>query len=470
MAHMTVLGDPRRTSGETHSAGFVATLFVLLLAFGAVYVPDVGRGFIKDDFEWVAHSRIESLREFGQTFQRAPSGFFRPIVSVSFAVDRHICGLNARCYGLTNVLLALGCASGVFALAVALRIPRYAALLTAAVWAFNWHGVNVALMWISGRTALIVVLFATLTATAFVKQRFWLASALLLLTLLSKEEAVLLPGALIVWAVGCSGVRGASWRRIAPFVVGSIAAEGVYFLLRSQTGAFTPSTAPSFYQFSFSLRTLLSNAGQYLDRTATFASVIMILWFVCARPRFMRISTDLWAVVALGALWWFGALALTVFLPVRSSLYACLPSVGIALIAGALASASGSTLSRASLKRAVVLLTATPLVIWPVYHTRNVPLKLEANLSTATLSALQEIATERGADAVVIVHDDRSSKPSLINPFGGFLQDAADLVVRPPIHVWLDPPPSGDAPISLVQPPHSDAELALQQGLIARVR
>jgi hypothetical protein len=456
-------------SDATHSVWLLGTLLVLALAFSVIYVPEVGHGFIKDDFEWIAHSRIGSWSELGQAFRRAPSGFFRPMVSVSFALDRHVCGLDARCYGLTNVLLALGCAGGVFALALALSVPKYAALLAAAVWAFNWHGVNVALMWISGRTALVVVLFATLTAVAFVRRRFWVASILLFLTLLSKEEAVLLPGVLIVWAVGSAIARRVSWRPIAPFVVGSAIAEGVYFLLRSQSGAFTPSTAPSFYQFSLTVGTLVSNAGQYLDRTSTFAGVIMLLWFIGARPKCTRMTAELWAVVALGVLWWLGALAITVFLPVRSSLYSCLPSVGVALVASALVHASSSTLSSAACRRTIVVLTVTPFVMWPVYHARNGPLRREAELSTSTLTALQMVATERGADAVVIVHDDRSSKPSLINPFGGFLQDAADLTVRPKIHVWLDPPPAETEPRNLTPPSRVDAELSLERGSIVRV-
>lgn len=456
-------------SDPSHSIWFLGTLLVLVLVFGAIYVPDVGHGFIKDDFEWIPHSRITSWSELGQTFRQAPSGFFRPMVSLSFALDRSVCGLDARCYGLTNVLLALAGAGAVFGLAAALSLPRYAALVAAAVWSLNWHGVNVALMWISGRTALVVVLFAILTAIAFVRQRFWLASILLLLTLLSKEEAVLLPGVLIAWAVGGAIVRRVSWRPIVPFIIGAAMAEGLYFFLRSRSGAFTPSTVPSFYQFDFTLGGLASNAGQYLDRTATFASVIVVLWFVSARPKTTRMTAKLWSAVALAALWWVGALALTIFLPVRSSLYACLPSVGAALVAAALVSASWSTLSWAACRRAVLILTATPLVLWPVYHARNGPLRREAELSTSTLTALQVLATEHGPGAVVIVHDDRSSKPSLINPFGGFLQDAADLIVRPRIQVWLDPPAEPERP-RLPPPSDAAAELRLKSGSIVRTR
>ena len=450
----------------TNQRTVIVTAFVLLIAFVAIYAPAVGRGFIKDDFEWLAHSRFDSVAAARAVFTQAPSGFFRPMVSLSFAGGRFLYGFDARWYGLTNLLLALGCSVGVFALARALALPPGAALLAAAVWAFNWHGINMALLWISGRTALTVVLFATFSAAAFASKRFWLASVLLLLTLLSKEEAVLLPFVLTAWAVGNAMVRRVSSRPIAAFVVGSAAAEILYFFLRIQSGAFTPATAPSFYRFDFSLGTVVSNVGQYLDRTATFATVVVILWFVSARPKTTRITADLWSVIAFGMMWWLGTLAMTVFLPVRSSLYACLPSVGIALVAGAFVTASWPTLSRAASRRAILVVAALPFILWPVYQARNLPLRREAELSTDTLTALQRVATERGAGIVVVVHDDRSSKPPLINPFGGFIQDAANLIVRPTISVWLDPPPTA----GLQPPSHVDVELALKRGSIVQVR
>jgi hypothetical protein len=455
-------------SDEGSVAYFRAAALLLIVAFLAIYAGDAGHGFIKDDFEWVSHSRAESVADFAAMFRHAPSGFFRPMVSLSFAADRYICGLDAKCYGLTNVMLALGCACGVYSLARALSLPREAALMAAGVWAFNWHGVNMAVMWISGRTALVLVLFATMTATAFVQRRYWLASLLFLLTLFSKEEAVLLPLVLIAWAFADAQIRRVSRPRFIAFVIGSAIAEVLYFFLRSHSGAFTPSTAPSFYKFSLSAATLVGNIGQYLDRTATFAIVIATIWFVAAQTKISKMRSATSTIVALGGMWWVGTLAITVLLPVRSSLYACLPSVGVALTVSALVRASWPTLPVAAYRRATIAVIIAPLIMWPIYHSRNRPLRREAELSTATLTALQMIATERGAGARIVVHDDRASKPPLINPFGGFLQDATDLIVSPPIIVWLDPPPAEG--VALAPKTSIDAELRLENGQIIRTR
>ena len=178
---------------------------MLLAAFSFVYVPVVGHGFIKDDFGWIASSRATSLPDLLTLLPSAPTGFFRPMVSLSFSASHAVCGLSPFCYGMSNMLLALGCAGGIFALARALDLPRGGALAASAIWAFNWHGINMSLQWISGRTALVLVLFASGAAAAFLKGRHWLAAALCLGAMFSKEEGVLLPAILVAAAIGRVG-------------------------------------------------------------------------------------------------------------------------------------------------------------------------------------------------------------------------------------------------------------------------
>jgi hypothetical protein len=75
---------------------------VLSCAFALLYLPDVGHGLVKDDFGWIAHSAVRSWQDAVSLFRTAPTGFFRPVVSLSFAVNQQVCGLNPRCYGITN--------------------------------------------------------------------------------------------------------------------------------------------------------------------------------------------------------------------------------------------------------------------------------------------------------------------------------------------------------------------------------
>jgi hypothetical protein len=57
-----------------------------------------------------------------------------------------------------------------------------------------------ALLWISGRTALLLCLFSVAAVLASLKGRPWLAAVWSFLAMLSKEEAVVLPAILALWA------------------------------------------------------------------------------------------------------------------------------------------------------------------------------------------------------------------------------------------------------------------------------
>ena len=441
---------------------------LLLVAFSLIYAPAAGHGFVKDDFGWIARSRIRSPHE-ALNLLGAPSGFFRPLVSLSFGVNRWACGVQPRCYGLTNVVLAIGCACALFLLARALSLPAEAALLASAIWIFNWHGINMGVLWISGRTALVAVLLGVLAATAFVRQRPWIAALLGFAAMLSKEEAVLLPPVLIAWSVAEGAVRR-RWRPAAwviQFAIGSAVLTVLYFVLRERSGALTPSTAPAFYRLSFTPARILRNGPAYLDRSATFAGAVLLAWLAICRPISSVLRPLNWSIVRFGTLWFTGALAVTVFLPVRSSLYACLPSVGVALMAAALVAGTWPSISTHRQRRAVLAGLALPMLLWPVYSSRNRNSVREAELSAHTISALQQVASEHGEGAVVLLRDDRSQKPSLDNSFGTLIQDAADLMVTPPIKVWIDPPPV-DAALAGLQPPsHVDIVLTLRDGRLS---
>src|SRR2546429_497729 len=110
--------------------------------------------------------------------------------------------------------------------------PSSAALTWSALWVFNWHGINMAVLWISGRTALLLTLCATLGAAAFIRRRLLPALVLVLGAMLSKEEAVMLPVVLVAW-VAIEHAFMASppnrWRD----VVGLVGVTIVYFVVRA---------------------------------------------------------------------------------------------------------------------------------------------------------------------------------------------------------------------------------------------
>src|SRR5215212_404286 len=94
----------------------IGAALAMLAAFLLTYLPDVGHGFISDDFRWIVESRAAWPHDLLALF-RANTGFYRPIVSMTFANDFAFWGTNAFGYGLTNVALCLLTAAGLIALA-----------------------------------------------------------------------------------------------------------------------------------------------------------------------------------------------------------------------------------------------------------------------------------------------------------------------------------------------------------------
>src|SRR5581483_11100607 len=128
---------------------------ILAALFGLIYLPALGHGFVKDDFRCIAVARVHSAADVAGIFS-SNTGFYRPLVTLSFAFDSALWGLDPRGFASTNLLLLVADAALLFALARQLALPSPAALFAAAVWAFNFHGITMALLWTSGRTALLL--------------------------------------------------------------------------------------------------------------------------------------------------------------------------------------------------------------------------------------------------------------------------------------------------------------------------
>jgi hypothetical protein len=443
---------------------------VLIAAVSAIYLPDIGHGFIRDDVGWIGRNELRSwadVRDVG----RARAGVFRPAVSLSFALERRACGVEPLCYGLTNFVLLIVCAGAVVILGRSLGLSAGAAVVAGAIWVLNWHGISSAVLWISGRTALLLVVFAALGATAFVRGRWLLAAMFAGAAMFSKEEGILLPAALLGWALieSISEGRPLATRRNIGFLIASIAAGLLYFVLRTRSGALTAASAPAFYRLDFSLARLMSNGPEYLDRSLTFTVVVVLLLWLAYRPNFGAAFQAHRRLFWFAIVWWVCGFAVTMFIPVRSSLYACVPSIGFAIAAAAVLSDGWHQLDAKRQERAVVAGLILPFALWPVYHLRNKDLVDATDVSARTLAALQEVAAARGAKTVVVIKDDRSRRASVDTALGTGLQDAVDMVVSPRVAVWMDPPPA-DAELGGIAPApaHPDVTLRLKDGRVVR--
>ncbi len=406
----------------------MARLLVLspLLAFGLAYVPDMGRGFIKDDFRWISESRAANVADALALFG-TDNGFYRPLVSLSFATDQALFGIRPLGYALTNLLVILAAAAVLHALARALGLSAGAAAFAAGAFLLNPHGIKDAILWISGRTSGLLTLLSLLAALAFVRGRVWLAAGGVLLALFSKEEAVLLPAILAAGAV--LRARGrlpprlrlallSSWPLFLPLPI--------YLVLRSMTSAYLPGTAPAHYRFSVDPALIARNILEYTDRACIFPLLALGLVALAVRGR-PRVDPSERGVLLWSLVWIAGGYGLTASLPVRSSLYAVLPSVGAALAGAVLAQALWREAAPGPRTKLLVAAALVPLLMVPIYRGRNRRTVREAELSTAALDDLARAFADHHPKTTFVLEDDPRGQPNLERCFGTLLEYAVFL-------------------------------------------
>jgi hypothetical protein len=266
-----------------------------------------------------------------------------------------------------------------------------------------------------------------------------------------KEEAVMLPPLFVVLQlishreVTARAVFNRSWPLCAAIVI--------YLVARSQSGAFTVANAPDYYRLTFDARVVLRNAAEYLDRGATFAAVASIVAWLAA-PRRTAFTDQERRTIRFGTAWFIAMYAVTVFVPVRSSLYAVAPSIGSALAAGAFASRAWRTAPARFGRVATALLVVIALLV-PVYRSRNHGLVDPADLATQSLATIQTAArSHRDARSVVLI-DNPQAPVTLDSAFGALFPDAIHLFVGPTVRGTI----SNDAGTAAA---HDDAVLVFE--------
>jgi hypothetical protein len=408
-------------------AGVAAVLPLGL--FLVVYGVHAGHGFVQDDYTWVLHSRSRSLADLARLFAR-DNGFYRPVVSLSFAVDEWLFGGAPLGYGLTNVALALGCAAAIARLARAFDLPRGAAWLAGLLWLMNFYFTKTAILWISGRTALLVTLLGVLSATALLKHRLKTALWLLALALLAKEEAILLPFILTAWLV--IWPSGPTRRRtpLGTWIVGSAVVLFIYLGARSFTSAMTPFTAPAYYRFTFHPLAVLRNVFEYADRSSTLAAVVTLVGAAMLGSSAVRHEPVTRRAILCGAIWLVAGLGFAYVLPVRSDLYAAMPAVGSSLVAAAVGAGLWQPATPAKRRRALIAAIVASVALLPVYWLRTTRMVRVAEFSASRLDELVILTRPLVPRALVRIDDVESNdprSPNLAAAFGAAVNDAYEL-------------------------------------------
>jgi hypothetical protein len=118
--------------------------------------------------------------------------------------------------------------------------------------------------------------------------------------------------------------------------------------------------------------------------------------------------------------------ALTVFLPIRSSLYALVPSAGCALVAGACASRALRA-DPVRFARAAAVLLAVAAALVPVYWDRNERWVAPADLSRHVMESIQATTSSFPAGGRVVLVDQREAGVGLDEAFSQLFPDALAL-------------------------------------------
>ena len=368
--------------------------------------------------------------------------------------------------------LLFACIGLLFLLLHALGLRAGVAIGGALVWALNFQAVNMAVLWISGRTALVLVLWAVAAACAWVRGHRLLAAVFAMLAMWSKEEGFVIPAILSVWSIIDS--RDALvplWARLRRTLVETwmlwvVAAASL--AVRAWAGAWTPASAPSFYRYRFDLSTLLEHTYQYADRSATTPVLVFALfWLVAGCPRLLE-GTDGRRRLK-GASWLVLGFAPTLLLPVRSSLYALFPSIGVVLVLSDLVEGAVSRLSQRALNRAIAFLVLLAVTLFPVYKVRNRRYVSKAELSATVMREVARVVGERGR-AVVVIGDVRDARPTAEQAFGGLAEEAGALMTDGRVRLWIEPPPADLAGGVTPAPTDVSAVLVVKSGQVTRVR
>jgi tetratricopeptide (TPR) repeat protein len=225
---------------------------LLLLALTVVlvaYSNAMGGDFVWDDLPLIADQhRVHELRPLHEYFstvfwEKSASYdsnpvYYRPVVTISYALDWARGGGRPDAFHLTNVLLHLAACALLFGVARRFGAAPIPAAIGAALFG-SLPRLTESVAWVSGRTDVLAAVFALAallihTAENARSVRRVAAAALLFLALASKEVAIAALAALITLELLRARAVACRWREVALRLAPAGIATAVYLALRTQ--------------------------------------------------------------------------------------------------------------------------------------------------------------------------------------------------------------------------------------------
>jgi hypothetical protein len=183
-------------------------LIILLVIF--IYWPSLSGDFIFDDNSLIKNNPyVKSLHSLSSYMAQEDgigdkavnphlhTGFYRPLLNVSYFIDYKIWGMKAFGFRLSNIVLHLICCLLIFHLLICLKIDRLAALCGTIFFAVHPTATESVSM-IVCRNNLFVTIFSILSLIFYIKSHLdrWLllfiSTVFFCFALLSKEVAVMM--------------------------------------------------------------------------------------------------------------------------------------------------------------------------------------------------------------------------------------------------------------------------------------
>ena len=307
-------------------------------------------GLVSTDW-WpvVSTNRVQNVSEFIRAFQE-PIGagdphfiqetarHYRPLATLSFALDYKLWGLDGVGWQLTNLLVHLGVTLGVYALVRTLGLARWAATLAAVV--FTLHPAIVGTEpGIARRHDTLSALFLMVTLVLLLRGQRLLPGILFLLSILSKETSLAaLPFVpLLLRAVDRPMTR--TWVLLLPAVV----ALAMRILAIGDLGGYGTAAVPSLD----ALPIYWDKIGKYFSdllfpapvRPGTVAALALVMVFVVVAGAALLLPRKERYLAFVGLLWVYGFALFYAGLKVYAgSWYLYIPLVGVGICVAALAS------------------------------------------------------------------------------------------------------------------------------------
>ncbi len=444
--------------------------YILLLLSFLLYFPFLGKGFVSDDFIHIGH--ITNVNNMGNLFLGpGPFDFFRPIYETSFYLNYLISGLEPHWFGFTNLVFHLLVVFLLYKFVRLLFNDRRIAFFSGLIFALAPKSNAMAINWVSGRSDLLMSIFALSALISWLKwmqsgRKHLLAGTFLfyVLSLLCKESALLLP-ILLFFTLPHPGSPNKKRRYAAFFIfLGTIPV----ILFRIQAGALMPNSIDAHYNLMVPIQVVAGNLFNYFFRS--IPHVVLFLLFLLF-PLLLKFrgrektsggifaSKDSLGTAVFSLLWFLVFLLPASPIKMRSELYLYLPAAGFCILGAFLlikAMDSPGIKTADKKKRTAFLVMGSlffVLLLGSYIVVRNVKSTRVSDFSRQFVSALPDsIPIDKTDRFLYLVPGDSDTEKILRRSVHGYFDTVAKLAYgRKDIGGWilfesdpLDTPPPYD--------------------------